>query len=159
MASYTTPSDPTALDPIALADHLRDVMATAAARFDAISAEAAAVSPAPGKWSVQQIVGHLCDSAMNNQQRIVRLALEPSIDLPGYEQEGWVRVQRYEVRGWSEVVGLWLVLNRHFAHTVEGLDRTMLTHVWHYKGEALTLGFIIEDYIAHMKHHLRTLPA
>lgn len=155
MAIYTTPSDVTKLDPVVLAAKLRGVLSLAKVIFGGI--ETPDVPAAAGKWSAQQVVGHLCDSAMNNQQRIVRLQLAPTLELPGYEQEGWVRVQRYGERPWDEVVGLFFALNEHLAHTVAGIDPGALGHTWVFEGEALTLGFIVEDYIAHMEHHLRTI--
>jgi hypothetical protein len=155
MPIYTNPSDLATLDPVVLAAKLRGVLTLAKFMFGGI--ETPAVPAAPGKWSAQQVVGHLCDSAMNNQQRIVRLQLAETLVLPGYEQEGWVRVQRYETRSWDEVVGLFLALNEHLAHTVAGIDPKALGHTWMFEGEALTLGFIVEDYIAHLEHHLRTI--
>lgn len=154
MPIYSTPSDPSTLQPAALAASLRSVLEDAKVRFAALADPMAA---APGKWSAQLVVGHLCDSAMNNQQRIVRLQLAPTLELPGYEQEGWVRVQRYGERTWNEVTGLFFALNAHLAYTVEGVDPAALTHTWSFEGEALTLGFIVEDYIGHMEHHLRGL--
>ncbi len=48
-----------------------DVDATAAALLT-LSPEAAARKPAPGGWSIKEVVGHLIDSASNNHQRFVR---------------------------------------------------------------------------------------
>ncbi len=154
---YTQPTDLAALDPGVLAGQLRSIVADVLPALEALSVEAAGQAPAPGKWSVQQTFGHLCDSAMNNQQRIVRLQLQPELDLPGYDQEGWVRAQHYELLPWHNVLALWRILNGHLAHTVEYVDRATLVHVWHYQGQSLSLGFIIEDYIAHLEHHLRAL--
>ena len=42
------------------------------ARLYAVDGAAMRHVPAPGKWSKVQILGHLCDSAANNHQRIVR---------------------------------------------------------------------------------------
>ena len=155
MPTYTTPSDLATLDPVVLADKLHGVLALAKAALAGL--ESPGVPRAEGKWSAQQVVGHLCDSAMNNQQRIVRLQLAETLVMPGYEQERWVRVQRYEARPWVSVVELFLALNEHLAHTVAGIDPRTLGHTWMLDGEALTLGFIVEDYIAHLEHHVRTI--
>lgn len=158
MPVYTEPSDPSTLDPHLLAADLRKLTASADTFFATISAEAAAQPLAPGKWSIQQTVGHLIDSAGNNTQRIVRLQLAPELTLPGYQQNGWVSTQRYDLEPWSELCTLFLAMNRHLAHTIEHADPSTFTHIWHFNEGDLTLGFIIEDYIAHLRHHLIRLP-
>ena len=118
----------------------------------------AAIRPAPGKWSAKEILGHLVDSAGNNLQRIVRLSVSPTLDLPGYDGEGWVAMQHYSERSWSDVLALWHALNLHLAHVIAHVRKEDLGHVWRFEGEELTLGFIIEDYVAHLRHHLKELP-
>ena len=49
-------------------------------------------TPAAGKWSPNQELGHLLDSAANNHQRIVRGQMEDGLAMPGYQQESWVKV-------------------------------------------------------------------
>jgi len=48
--------------------------------------------PAAGKWSKQEILGHLIDSATNNHQRFVRMQIDNNITLPKYKQDEWVAV-------------------------------------------------------------------
>ena len=155
MPVYTVASDVSKLDPVVLADDLRDLLVLAKTKFAALDGPETASTA--GKWSALQIVGHLCDSAMNNQQRIVRLQMGATLDFPGYAQEEWVRVQRYDLRTWGEVVGLFFALNEHLAHTVECMDAAAFGHTWVLRGETYTLGFIVEDYVAHLRHHLRQL--
>ena len=73
-----------------LAD-FRDTVDTAAARLLALTAEQAAVRPAPDKWSPKEIIGHLIDSASNNHGRFVRAQLQDDLMFDGYEQAEWVR--------------------------------------------------------------------
>src|SRR5262249_11867168 len=54
----------------------------------------ASARPRPGKWSKKEIIGHLIDSAANNHQRFIRLQLNQRIEIPGYDGDDWVRVQR-----------------------------------------------------------------
>ena len=155
---YTQPTDIALLDPQKLSQSLLlalEESAKMAARYDEYTA---AARPSWGKWSVKEVFGHLIDSAGNNLQRIVRLSLAPTLDLPGYQQEGWIAVQQYAERPWREVFELWRVLNLHLAHVVAHVKKEHLGHTWRFEGEDLALGFIIEDYVAHMRHHVKNLP-
>jgi len=136
---------------------LSSVVASTLPRLSAIQEQMAAMKPAPDKWSKKEILGHLIDSAANNHQRFVRLQLEPELGLPGYEQDGWVRAGRYQETPWGEIVALWAAYNRHLATIIDGLDPSSLGHVWHSPGGDLTLEFIAEDYVVHMRHHLEQI--
>ncbi len=120
------------------------------------TSEAEAVRPlAPSKWSRKQIVGHLVDSAANNHQRFIRAQEEPALVFPEYEQNHWVRSQRYDERLWSDLVTLWESYNRHLAHVIAAIpeDRRSTRCVIG-DSEPVTLGFLVHDYIVHLQHHL-----
>ena len=115
----------------------------------------ASVRPAPGKWSPKEILGHLIDSAANNHQRFIRLQLASRIDLPGYDGDEWVRVQRYQDRSWLEIIDLWRLYNTQLAAVIRSVDSKALRHVWHTPdGQDLDLEFLMSDYVVHMRHHL-----
>jgi hypothetical protein len=136
---------------------LAAVVAHALPHLSAISEQGAAQRPAPNKWSKKEILGHLIDSAANNHQRLVRLQLEREISLSGYEQDGWVRVTRYQDKPWGEIIALWAAYNRHLATIIETLDPSALDHVWHAPDGDVTLEFIATDYVRHLKHHLNQI--
>ena len=126
-----------------------------AGRLRQIDESAAAVRSAPGKWSKKEILGHLIDSAANNHQRFVRLQLTGRIDLPGYDGDEWVRVQRYQDRPWHEIIDLWQMYNTQLASVIRNVNPEALPHVWHTPdGQDLDLDFIMRDYVVHMRHHL-----
>jgi hypothetical protein len=145
-------------DPVA--DELAGVVDEAAARLRAVSDQGAAQRPAPGKWSPKEIVGHLIDSAANNHQRFVRA---PQADggelvLPGYAQDRWVALQDYQGAEWMELIDLWSAYNRHLAHVIRRIPpAAMATACRIGAGEPVTLRFLVDDYLDHLKHHLRQL--
>jgi hypothetical protein len=122
---------------------------------------------APGKWSKKEIVGHLIDSAANNHGRFVRAQLQEDLVFPGYDQDAWVRVQRYRDRPWSDLVALWRAYNRHIACVMESADPELVDRVrtshnldeltWKavQRTEPTTLDYFMRDYVAHLEHHLR----
>jgi DinB family protein len=99
--------------------HLLTLIETATPSLHAISDETSSQRPAPGKWSPREIIGHLIDSASNNHQRFVRAQLQDDLVFPGYEQDAWVAVQRYQQAPWRELVELWAGFNRHIARVME----------------------------------------
>ena len=133
---------------------LASVVTHALPLLSAIPEDAAAKKPAPNKWSKKEILGHLIDSAANNHQRFMRLQLQTEISLPGYDQDDWVRLNRYQQRTWNEIVTLWSAYNRHLASVIESLDDSALGHVWHSPDGDVTIEFIASDYVRHLKHHL-----
>lgn len=125
--------------------------------LSAIPDDVASIKPAPDKWSKKEILGHLIDSAANNHQRFLRLQLQPEINLPGYDQDNWVRLNRYQQAPWSEILTLWSAYNRHLATVIESLDEATIGHVWHSPDGDVTLEFIATDYVRHLTHHLRQI--
>src|SRR4051812_5467795 len=61
----------------------------------------------PNGWTRKQIVGHLLDSAANNQQRFVRAALDGTYAGPGYAQDAWVALLGYSEQSWDTLLRWW----------------------------------------------------
>jgi hypothetical protein len=137
-----------------VADELRVLVEDAGARLLALD-ERAAGTRGPGTWSKKEVLGHLVDSASNNNQRFVRAQLTDELVFPGYEQDGWVRTQGYAERPWERVVALWSEANLHLAHVVSRLPADRLTTPCRIgEGAAVTLEFLARDYVRHLRHHL-----
>jgi DinB superfamily len=154
------------MDPTFIAD-FRQTVDRAADRLLAFSDGEASSRPAPGKWSRKEIIGHLIDSASNNHGRFVRAQLQDDLIFPGYDQEAWVRAQRYQERSWEDLVRLWQAFNHHIASLMETADphavrRPRTRHnldqlAWRSVSsmQSTTLEYFMCDYVEHLKHHLR----
>ena len=120
-----------------------------------IDNRSASVRPAPGKWSKKEILGHLIDSATNNHQRFVRMQLTAHLELPGYDQEEWVRLQHYQDRPWREIIDMWQVYNNQLVEVIRNIDPKSLRNTWRAPdGKDVDLEFVVRDYLVHMRHHL-----
>jgi hypothetical protein len=156
--TYTEPTDPNQLDPVALSEQLSETLRSAVPWLVTLSDSQAALPEREGKWSAKEIIGHLTDSAVNNLGRIIRMQIGPE-RMPGYAQEAWVDLQHYRERDWAQVLALWFALNEHLIWIIRHIDRRNLANQAPVAGDVISLGFLIEDYIAHMRHHLESLKA
>ena len=140
------------------AQRLRSTVIDAAQRLADLAEADVAHKPAPTRWSKKEILGHLVDSACNNHQRFVRAQLEGRLRFPGYEQEGWARCQDYADADWSLLLRLWRDYNLHLANVIARIPEDRATTSCEIgDNPAVTLEFLVEDYVRHMEHHLRQL--
>ena len=155
----------------AFIDDFRQTVDSAAARLLAMPEERAETRPAPGKWSPKEIIGHLVDSASNNHGRFVRAQQTDDLVFDGYEQEEWVRAGGYQEQAWPDLVRLWQLFNLHIAHVMATADAGSLSRprarhsladiAFRTVGreQPATLEYFMRDYVEHLKHHLRQVPA
>jgi hypothetical protein len=143
---------------IETARHLREVITKATPLLKSISDKDAAYKASPKKWSKKEIVGHLIDSASNNQQKFVRLMETEKLNFVKYNQDNWVSCQRYNQADWQQLIELWQAYNLHLSHIIEYVVLEKLQHLITIDDiGSFTLEFIMKDYVEHLKHHLKAL--
>ncbi len=122
--------------------------------------------PIPEKWSKMEILGHLIDSANNNQRRIILSQDKEDLIFDGYDQDAWVIRNNYQKANSEDLVHLWLLTNEQFVQTLRKLnsERIEKKHTTHNfdkicfnprsAEDEVNLSYLIWDYIEHMEHHL-----
>jgi hypothetical protein len=148
------------MTPAQISAQLHSAVDQALRTFAGIDETRTTKRPAPGKWCAREVLGHLIDSACNNHRRFVLGQAADIRSFDGYRQEEWVARQHYDQVPWRDLVALWTAYNLHLAHVMSCVPETALAHTAESpSGEPVTLGFIMEDYVTHLRHHLDQLPA
>jgi hypothetical protein len=137
---------------------LRDLLDDVPSRLRKLPKERGESATTPSTWSAKEELGHLLDSAANNHQRIVRAQLDDNFAFPGYDQNRWVALHAYQHRDWSELIDTWQALNRQLVMAANAVPASAWSRTLTIaNSEPVTLKFVLQDYVAHMLHHLRRI--
>ena len=148
------------MTPAAIAADLHAAIGAGLALFQHVDESRTSARSAPGRWCAREILGHLVDSACNNHRRFVIARDAPPVAFQGYNQDDWVERQQYAQVPFRDIVALWAAYNRHLAHVIATTPFDALSSTGRgADGDEVTLGFLMEDYVRHLRHHLEQLRA
>ena len=69
-----------------------------------------------------------------------------------------MRSQDYQARPWLHLIDFWVAYNHHLAHVIRQIPESAAPVPCRIgTDEAVTLGFLVEDYLAHLRHHLEQI--
>jgi len=109
---------------------------------------------APGKWSLREVVGHVVDTERIFAYRALRFARADTSELPGMEQDDYVRHGRFARRPWDDLLEEFeslreanLALFRSFEE--EEMDRGGIA-----SGHPVTVRALLWIMAGHERHHL-----
>jgi hypothetical protein len=147
------------MTPAAIAADLHNAIDAGLELFQQVDETRTAARPAGGGWCAREILGHLVDSACNNHRRFVIGQDARPVAFDGYEQDAWVARQRYAALPFRDIVALWTAYNRHLAHVIASTPEQALSQAGRApSGDGdVTLGFLMQDYVRHLRHHLDQL--
>jgi uncharacterized damage-inducible protein DinB len=141
-----------------------DPLQLLSAQFDAVPAVFLAVPRdreefryAPEKWSIRQVVGHLCDAERIFAYRILRIARADATPLPGFEENDYVRNGGFDARSLADLTSDWTTARR----STIALARGLAPEVWERRGTAsghpVSARAILYIIVGHVQHHLGIL--
>jgi hypothetical protein len=110
------------------------------------------LKPVPEKWSKKELLGHLVDSVQNNIRRFIAAQYEEQPHIV-YAQDLWVTASRYQDYDTSDLIALWVLLNKHACIVLKNIPdgaekRECLA------GTLYSIEWLAQDYNKHLLHHL-----
>jgi len=112
--------------------------------------------PAPGKWSIAEIIAHLADSEIVTSWRIRAILTAPGTVLQAFDQDAWFTVSHYDRRDPRQSIELLRVLREVNLE----LFKTLTPEQWHQHGVHSERGVesvehIVRLYAGHDLNHMR----
>ena len=134
-----------------------------------IDTDKARVKPAPNKWSINEILGHLIDSAIINHRRFILMQIQNNLVFDGYEQDRWVELQNYLIKDLKTLIETWEILNLNILSALSEVplefwkksytEHSLEDTAWQDfpAGQPVTPEDFVQDYFGHMEHHLKQI--
>ena len=109
--------------------NLKNYIESFPAKIKQFSSEEFLQKPAPDKWSKQEILGHLIDSAINNLKRFTEIQFLPQpYSVISYRQNELVIINDYQNLPLDHLVDLWQALNRQIVFVVKNIPAEKLNY-------------------------------
>jgi hypothetical protein len=122
-----------------------------------LSEEAASARPLAGKWNVTEVIGHLCDAERVQSYRALRFARGDQTELPGFEQDDYVREANSDARKLSDVLDEF----EGIRNSTIALFKSFPQDVWQRSGVAnrapVTVRALAYIVAGHTQHHYDAL--
>ena len=112
---------------------------------------------ADGKWTIKELIGHICDSERVFAYRALRFGRCDMTDLAGFEQDDYVENSRSNELSFDEILREFTNVRNATIDLYNAFDDKALQRFGSASGfriDVNTIGFII---IGHVLHHLQVL--
>jgi hypothetical protein len=122
-----------------------------------VSDEVAGAALAPGKWSVKQLLGHLCDTERVITYRALRFARSDAGELRGFEQDDYVREAHSNSRSVDDLLTELESIRRATIALFGSLPPEVETRAGVANGNRVTVRALAYIAAGHAQHHLELL--
>jgi hypothetical protein len=112
---------------------------------------------APGKWTVKEVVGHLCDAERIFAYRALRFARGDATELPGFDENGYVERSNFKSRTMEDLLEeLWAVRAATLS-LAKYLPESAMSNLGSANGSPVTVRALFWIIAGHELHHLGIL--
>jgi hypothetical protein len=139
---------------------LRQIVESFVPKLSAIDGETFSAKPQPQKWSKNEVLGHLVDSAQNNLRRFICAQYEARPPQILYKQDFWVSANGYVNYWQADIIGLWRLVNLQICHVLENMPEENYQQLCSTSPDpdyTQTLEWLAADHVKHLKHHLNQI--
>jgi hypothetical protein len=117
-------------------------------------------APAPGKWTIRQIMAHLADAELVGAHRFRLVIAEENPTLTWFDQDAWTKNLDYARRKPTQSLDTFRRLRAENYELLKGLPESAFGRVGsHTQNEPMSLRQLLQGYSDHAESHARQLQA
>lgn len=114
---------------------------------------------APGKWSIKEVLGHVCDSERIFSYRALCIARADATPLPGFEQDDYVPTGKFDRRTLADLSEELAAVRQASLLLFSHLDAEALARRGTASGNPITPRALAYVIAGHERHHVEILKA
>ena len=113
-----------------------------------------------GRWSIQQVVLHLCDCDAVFAVRMKFIIAEDNPTLPGFDENKWTAALQYDKQSAADAVKLFELTRKQIVEICRALPESAFDRAGtHTRVGRQTLTDILKLAVEHLDHHLKFIHA
>jgi hypothetical protein len=156
--------DPAVAGRIALVPEITDAVAQLVSQRGVVERRVSAVPDArashryaAGKWSVREVLGHVCDTERIFAYRLLRIGRGDETPLAGFDENTYVPAAGFESRSLGDLVEEWTATRDATIALVGGLPADAWSRRGTANGKSVTASALAYIILGHVEHHLEIL--
>ncbi len=115
-------------------------------------------APAPGKWTIRQIMAHLADAELVGAHRLRLVIAEDNPTLTSFDQDAWTRNLDYGRRKPTQSLDTFRRLRAENYELLKGLPESAFERTGaHTENGPMSLRRLLQQYADHAESHARQL--
>lgn len=122
-----------------------------------VSDTQANLRPAPGEWSIKEVVGHVCDTERIFAYRALRIARADTTPLPGFEQDDYVRATDFNARTLPDLLEEFEFQRRANILSFRPLTAAEVDRRGTASGYPFSVRALLYAMVGHVMHHIESL--
>ena len=137
--------------------HLEDIFSETEEIIYPLSEEEMSFRYAPGKWTIKDMLVHMCDTERIFVYRALRFSRGDKTDLPGFEESLFAEFARANERETVDIMREYSLVRESSIAFVESLSDDALNRKGTANGAPLSVRLIVNMIYGHHKHHLNIM--
>ena len=135
-------------------DHLRIQIHETIALLSGVSDEKAAEAYAPGKWTLKEVIGHMCDAERVFGYRLLSIARGDPALLPSFDENLWVPASHASARSMAALMLEFAAVRSSTVQLVGSLTEEAFIRRGTASGKVISARALAFVCAGHERHHL-----
>lgn len=123
----------------------------------ALSDSQARFKPAPGEWSIKEVVSHLIDTERVFAYRFLRVSRKDKTPLPGFEQDDFVRESQADEIPFSDLLAEFGAVRRSTILMIQHTKESAFDEIGTASGAPISARALAYMIVGHVEHHMASL--